>query len=138
MKKVVFLMVTISYIFSIYLSLQLTQNNQILDFATSEEEIGHPFMIPEDIAIDAEALYSVLKKSAIDANVNVFRSARYHRPDEKIEYIKYLLLTGESKLFNYVQLKDGKFPNSDDTDYILTSSIQDSKKRIGVLKELSS
>lgn len=131
-------MVTISYIFSIYLSLQLTKNNQILDFATSEEEIGHPFMIPEDIAIDEETLYSVLKKSAIDANVNVFRSARYHRPDEKIEYIKYLLLTGESKLFNYVQLKEGKFPNSDDADYILTSSIQDHKKRIGVLKELSS
>lgn len=131
-------MVTISYIFSIYLSLQLTKNNQILDFATSEEEIGHPFMIPEDIAIDEETLYSVLKKSAIDANVNVFRSARYHRPDEKIEYIKYLLLTGESKLFNYVQLKEGKFPNPDDADYILTSSIQDHKKRIGVLKELSS
>lgn len=131
-------MVTISYIFSTYLSLQLTKNNQILDFATSEEEIGHPFMIPEDIAIDEETLYSVLKKSAIDANVNVFRSARYHRPDEKIEYIKYLLLTGESKLFNYVQLKEGKFPNPDDADYILTSSIQDHKKRIGVLKELSS
>ncbi|MFD2043102.1 hypothetical protein ACFSTA_02135 [Ornithinibacillus salinisoli] len=60
MKKIVIFMIAISYMFSIYFSFEQIKNRQVVDYATIDNEIGHPFVIPNSVYDETEDLYSVL------------------------------------------------------------------------------
>lgn len=143
MKKIVFIILSITYLFSIYLSFQQTNNEQIKEFAAleTESEFTHPFIIPENISFDnPEKIYSIIIESANESEVNILRGARYYRTDEQIEYIKYMYLTRETSLFNKIKLENGRLPNKNDNDkdYIITSSSDGNQNQIGSIKTLSS
>lgn len=138
MKKAVILIVTISYIITLYVSFLHYRNEQLLDFAVMENESGHPFVIPEDIILESEELHSILYHSANAADVNLFRSARNFRPDEKIEYIKYVLLVTDSELFRHFRVTEGHLPSNNAAKiYDINLSAKEKNQEIGVVQSFS-
>lgn len=79
-------------------------------------------------------MYPLLRKAADKAQVNLFRAGRYYRPDEQIEMIKYLLLTGETRFFDHVELARGRILRTEETQdsRLFLSSIETKdKKQVG-------
>lgn len=135
MKKIVFTALIVSFVFSLSISYQQIKNDEIEKLATLEKKFATPFVFPEHEGLaDPEEVYPLLRKVATEAQVNLFRAGRYYRPDEQIEMLKYLLLTGETTFFDYVQLASGRILQIEETQNskLFLSSIQtDDKKQVG-------
>lgn len=116
MKKIVSVTLLVSFVISIYFSFEQTKNDEIARFATFEREYAHPFMIPEDEKLNhAEDVYSLLQTVASHAQVNVFRGAQYFRPDERIEHIKYIMLSADTQFYNQIELVEGRMLTENET-----------------------
>ncbi|MFB7640455.1 hypothetical protein [Peribacillus butanolivorans] len=131
MKKIVFIALMISFFYSIYIAYEQMKNEEIEKLATLEKEFATPFIIPEDESLsNPKSVYPLLLKSANEADVNLFRGARYFRPDEQIEMTKYILLTGETNLFSHIKVDSGRVLHEEEThdSQLFLSSIQTNNK----------
>ena len=127
MKKIVFLALIVSFVFSLSISYKQIKNDEIEKLATMEREIATPFIIPKhETLTNPDEVYPLLEKAAKKARVNLFRAGRYFRPDEQIEMMKYVLLTNETSFFHHVQLKNGRSLRPEETleDSWFLSSMQ--------------
>ncbi|MDR6226658.1 DUF1430 domain-containing protein [Desmospora profundinema] len=135
MKKIVFIALLISFAFSLSIAYQQIKNNEIEKLATLEKGVATPFMIPEHKGLaDPEEVYPLLLKAAKEAEVNLFRGGRYYRPDEQIEMIKYLLLTGETRFFDHIELASGRTlqpKETQDSRQYLSSIQTKNKNQVG-------
>ncbi|QTD42769.1 hypothetical protein [Sporosarcina sp. Te-1] len=78
MRKVIAIAIILFFSFSIYSSIEQVKNMEFEKLATFERDVAKPFFIPEDEVLeDSEIIFPLLKKAAIESNVNLFRSARY-------------------------------------------------------------
>jgi putative ABC transport system permease protein len=108
LKKIVFITLLISFAFSLSISYQQTKNDEIEKLATIEKEFATPFILPKDEDLDAESTYPLLRTAAKEANVNIFRAGRYYRPDQQVEMLKYIMLTGDTRFFDHVEITSGR------------------------------
>lgn len=135
LKKIVFIALIISFYYSIYIAYEQTKNEEIEKLATLEKEFATPFMIPEDESLsNPKDVYPLLLEAANEADVNLFRGARYYRPDEQIEMIKYILLTNETSFFTHIKVDSGRIFHEEEThdSQLFLSSIQtDNKNQVG-------
>ncbi|QKG84707.1 DUF1430 domain-containing protein [Kroppenstedtia pulmonis] len=131
MKKIVLIALIISFTFSLSVSYQIIKNDEMEKLATLEKEFATPFYIPEYKGlIDSKEVYPLLQKAATQTQVNLFRAGRHFRPDEKLEMIKYLLLTGETRFYDHIQLAKGRMLKAEETQNskLFLSSIQTKNK----------
>lgn len=116
MKKIVFIAIIISFAFSLPIASQQAKNEELERLAMLEREFAIPFIIPEQEELSvAEDVYPLLLKAAQEAGVNLFRPARYYRPDMEVEIQKYLLMTGETRFFDYIDLANGRMLKMEET-----------------------
>jgi bacteriocin-associated integral membrane protein len=112
--------------------------DEISNFATLESQFTHPFVIPEDEALsNSEDVLPILEKSAAKAQVNLFRGARYYRPDRKIEFIKYILLNDQTQFYEYIHLLEGRAISEGETpkgDVFLSNVKTNDKNQIGKIR----
>ncbi len=111
------------------------KNEEIEKLATLENEFTFPFIIPEDESLsNPKAVYPYLLQAANDANVNLFRGARYYRPNEQIEIIKYILLTGETNFTHHLKIESGRMLHEEEThnsQLFLSSTHTNNKNQVG-------
>lgn len=109
MKKVLIISILTCFILAANYSFGAFTNSELLRIAFVEREIASPFMLPDDEALkDGEFVYEILESVAEEVDVNLFRSAQYYRPDEKIEYVKYAHLVKESRMDDHLKLQGDK------------------------------
>ncbi|MCS1351957.1 hypothetical protein [Mechercharimyces sp. CAU 1602] len=109
MKKAIFLSVLISLSFSVWISYHQMINNEMIQLVKLESKIATPFVIPDQPELsNADLMYPLLLESAKEENVNLFRPARYLRPDEKLEIIKYVLFTRKTQFYDHIHVERGR------------------------------
>lgn len=112
--------------------------DEISDFGTLESKFAHPFVIPEEEAwSNSDDIRLILEKSAAEANVNLFRGARYFRPDKQVEFIKYILLNDETRFYDYIHVIEGREigeSESSKDNVFLSNVTTNDKNQIGRLR----
>lgn len=109
MKKVLIISILTCFILAANYSFGAFTNSELIRIAFVEREIASPFMLPDHKALkDSEFVNSALESVAKEVDVNLFRSAQYYRPDEKIEYVKYAYLVRESRIDDHIKLQENK------------------------------
>ncbi|PEA35661.1 hypothetical protein CON45_28820 [Priestia megaterium] len=83
---------------------------QIEDMENIEKNIAREFTIPKNmVTATPETLYPMLLETAKEYNVNIFRPSINYNSDDKVELIKYILLTNETHFYDAFKLKNGYF-----------------------------
>lgn len=135
LKKIAIIALIISFLYSIFIAYEKMKNEEIEKLASLEKEFATPFMIPEDESLsNPDTVYPLLLEAANESEVNLFRGARYYRPDKKIEMIKYILLTNKTNFFNHIKINNGRILHEEETynSRLFLSSIQmDNKNQVG-------
>lgn len=121
---------------SAYIQTDLDKLNQITQM---ESSMASPFSIPDVLLLaDPEEVYPVLLESARQTNVNIFRSGINNRPDNKVEIVKYILLTGSTQLYNVIHIADNKVMTARDTQagsHFLSSVLTGDPHQIGRIRD---
>ncbi|QKG83622.1 DUF1430 domain-containing protein [Kroppenstedtia pulmonis] len=75
-----------------------------------------------------------MRETAAEFQVNLFRAGYNFRPDDQVEIIKYVLLTGETHFFDHVQLESGrilKAKETQDSRLFLSSAHTQDQNQVG-------
>ncbi|GGA49565.1 hypothetical protein GCM10007416_23320 [Kroppenstedtia guangzhouensis] len=135
MKKVVFAALMVTFFLSLVIAYEETKSMALEKMDTLEEEIATPFVIPaKDLLADPEEMYPILRETAAQSEVNLFRKGYHFRPDDQVEMIKYVLLTGETHFFDHVQLDSGRILQAKETQNsgrFLSSTQTQDKNQVG-------
>ncbi|WP_025692838.1 DUF1430 domain-containing protein [Paenibacillus zanthoxyli] len=109
MKKIVVFFLIILSVLTYTKNYILTDLNEFNKVERLEQILGTAFTIPDSaIFADPEVVYPLLQKSAIETNVNLFRPSINNKPNNEVEIVKYVLLTRNTDLYNYIHLSSGK------------------------------
>ena len=135
MKKIAFIALILCFTFSLFIIDHQIKNDELKKIATIEREFATPFVFPEHEKLsNPERMYPLLLETAREAQVNLFRAAQYHRPDQQLEIKKYLLLTNETKFFEYIHLAKGRTLQAKDigeSRFFLSTAQTNNKNQIG-------
>lgn len=116
-----------------------TDINEFNKIDQIEKSIAFPFSLPDDpLLANPDQLYPILLESAIQAKINIFRPAINNKPNNKVEIVKYVLLTGSTQLYNYVHITDGSMVLSEDTQqslHFLSSIHTGNPNQIGSIRD---
>lgn len=114
-----------------------TDNAQRTAVQHAAVDVGQAVTIPNDPRLaDPDGTYAALRSAAIDARVNVIRTAVGYTPDGRAQVTQYVLLTSSTRLFNAFDLRAGRWLTPDDTDYperFLSTAQTGSLDQVGVL-----
>jgi len=135
LKKFLVLFCALVSIFSFLITYTQIEHTQIEDMENIEKNIAREFTIPKNmVTATPETLYPMLLETAKEYNVNVFRPSINYNSDDKVELIKYILLTNETHFYDAFKLKNGDFLNPSKTqrgDFFLSNVNTTSKKQTG-------
>ncbi|GLI04798.1 hypothetical protein YDYSG_08280 [Paenibacillus tyrfis] len=139
MKKIVVVFLIMASVLSFYISFKQTDNEEIGTIEALEENMAKGFVIPDDpMLANPDELYPLLFETARELRINIFRPSINSKPDNSVEVIKYVLLTGDTNFFNHFNLKSGHFLTAEDTQqgnlFLSSAKIQD-ENQVGVIKD---
>lgn len=139
MKKIVVVFLIMASVLSFYISFRQTDIEEIRTIEGIEENIAQRFVIPDDpMLANPDELYPLLFEAARDLKINIFRPSINSRPDNNVEIIKYVLLTGDTYFFDHFKLKSGHFLTATETqqeNYFLSTAKTQDDKQIGVIQD---
>lgn len=137
MKRMVFLALLLCFLITTYISYWQTLNQEINYIAMIEREFAQPFFMPEHKALkNPDDVSEILEKAALDTKVNLFRGAQYYRPDEQIEYIKYIMITSpKTKFYHLLQPIQGeKILSNEASNLYISSTKTNNNNQIGHIR----
>ncbi|WP_336763181.1 bacteriocin-associated integral membrane family protein [Paenibacillus sp. USHLN196] len=139
MKKNIIFFILCASLLTFYSNYRLYDQKILEQFYLLDEHIGYEFFIPEtELLADPDVIYPILADTSSDLQVNIFRSVINNKPDNQMEFMKYILLNQESTMFDNIKLESGRVLDTTDSQnkerYISTTSSPDSDQ-VGVIKE---
>src|SRR5207245_1295632 len=95
-----------------------TQNAQLQLMQHAAMIAGAPVTIPGDPRLaDPNMMYAALRRAAVDARVNVFRTSVGYLPDGRPQVTQYALLTTNTHVFDAFSLRAGRWLGPEDADH---------------------
>jgi putative ABC transport system permease protein len=116
LKKIIAIFLILASAFSFAIAYIQTDNNELKKVEKAGEGIAKRFVIPADSLLSGpEETYPILEDTAVEFNVNIFRTNVSYRTNDQPEVIKYVLLTGDTRFFEAFRLKSGGLLTAEDT-----------------------
>ena len=140
MKKILSLFILIASVFSFTIAYQQANEEDINRINNIEENIGRSFNIPKNLAIP-DQVYPVLRKAADKYGVNIFRKTVHYRADNRVEFLKFIYLTGNTRFFSVFRIRNGRFLTPEDSSHkslFLSTEKSDDPNQVGVIKDFGS
>jgi putative ABC transport system permease protein len=116
-----------------------TDNAQRAAMQNAAGRIGQPFTIPDNPRLaDPDHVYAALLEAATVNHVNVVRTAVGYAPDGRTQITQYVLLTGDTHLYQGFELRSGRWLAAADTAYpsrYLSTATSTDPDQVGVLRD---
>jgi len=116
-----------------------TDNAQRAAMQNAASRIGQPFTIPDNPALaDPGHAYNALLQAAILNHVNVVRTTAGYAPDGRSQITQYVLLTGDTRLYQGFELRSGRWLTATDTGYparYLSTVTSADPNQVGVVRD---
>lgn len=98
-----------------------------------------PFAIPSSpLLAEPQDAYALIARAAESAHVNILRMSVGYTREEREEVVRYVLLTGETRLFDGLRLESGRLLTVEDMQIesaFLSTEITGERGQVGVLRE---
>ncbi|MBB4826387.1 bacteriocin-associated integral membrane protein [Sporosarcina luteola] len=138
MKKIIICFIILISLFSYYLFYKDYENLEWQKSTNPNDFSNFSFVLADEALLsDPEIIYPIIKKTAKELGVNVFRHAILYREENSVDSIYYILLTTKTKLFNTFDLKDGRYLEPSETqseEAYLSSNTKKDQYQIGTIK----
>ncbi len=139
MKRIVIALLVLLAATSTGVAYVNTDNAQRAAMQNAASRIGQPFTIPDNPRLaDPDHVYNALLKAAIGNHVNVVRTAAGYARDGRTHITQYVLLTGDTRLYQGFELRSGRWLAAADTGYpnrYLSTATSTDPNQVGVLRD---
>ncbi len=139
MKKILAFLLILASVFSFVTTYNQIDQEELKTVTEVEEGLAKRFEIPYGFhpAVPDE-LYPLLYETALEYEVNIFRTNIHELEGAQPEMLKYILLTGDTHFFHDFRLKSGSFLTAQDTqqgDAFLSSADTGENSQRGIIRD---
>jgi len=138
-RKILILFILLTSVFSFATVYYQIDEEEIEKINTLENAIARQFVIPRDALLtNPETMYFLICQAAAESDVNIFRRSLVYKEDDQVEILKYLLLTRDTRFFDSLRLKNGRFFEPEETQYngsFISTINTGEQTQIGVLSD---
>jgi bacteriocin-associated integral membrane protein len=139
LKKIIVFFLIISSILSFTSVYIQTNEDEFSRIEHLEQTISKEFIIPDNsLLANPDEIYPLLLDAATVSHVNIFRPSVNYKQNDEVEIVKYVLLTVDTKLYDTLQIQNGRaltFKDIRSKENFISSVKSKDVNQIGTIKD---